>query len=417
MFLYHIGITVYGLLLRIVSLWHRKAAMWVRGRRGWQSRLHEAMRGVEAPVVWFHCASLGEFEQGRPLMEAFVSQHPTWRLVVSFFSPSGYNVRRNYPLAHYVCYLPLDTPRNARAFVRILSPSLAIFVKYELWYNTLRALRAQSVPTFLLSATFRPDQMFFKSYGGSYREWLGFFDALFVQDDESIALLERVGIRHALRTGDTRFDRVSSAVENAPSVPLLESFAASGPLLVAGSTWPVDEAMLAKLIKRMPAAWRLVVVPHEICPARIAAWAEMIGEPVVLYTHAPTEEMLAQVRVLVVDTVGLLLSIYRYASLAYVGGGFGVGIHNTLEPAAHGVPVLFGPNHERFREARELRSNGGGVSVSSEKELISQACRLMEDTEARQRMSRASCEYVGRNMGATAIVMSRLNPYIARVGG
>lgn len=391
--------------------------MWVDGRRGWRTRLRDAMRGVESPVVWFHCASLGEFEQGRPLMEAFLQEHPEWQLVVSFFSPSGYNVRQNYPLAHHVCYLPLDTKRNMRRFISLLRPSAAVFVKYELWYNTLQILHRSSTPTFLISARFRPHQLFFKPYGRFYRKWLNLFTRIFVQDDSSLTLLREHGIHHAIQSGDTRFDTVQQAVDKAPKLSLIETFAAEGFLFVAGSTWPTDEAMLRRLIPHLPSEWKFILVPHEIHRPRIDEWCERLGEPVLRYTQLAEGDSLSSSRILVVDTVGLLLSTYRYASLAYVGGGFGSGIHNTLEPAAFGAPVLFGPHHESFREALGLKATGGGVSVRTEEELHRIALHLMADAEERNRMGVVARKYVEQHTGATAIVMENVTPFIARATG
>lgn len=411
MVLYNCGIRLYGFAVRIASLWKPKARAWVRGRKGWRVRLAAAMSQGQGPVLWVHCASLGEFEQGRCVMEHFMAQHRGWRLVVSFFSPSGYEVRANYGPAAYVCYLPLDTPRNAHDFVQLVRPQLAVFVKYELWYNVLEALRSAGVETFLISARFRPEQAFFRWYGRWYLEWLQLFKQIFVQDAESQLLLETFEVQGVQVAGDTRFDRVAEVAAGADPVDLVARFVGGGPTLVAGSTWPADEAALGRVVQAMPAGWRAVVVPHEINDGRIRAWMRGLGVPAVRYTADPNAEALAAARVLVVDTVGLLLRIYQYADLAYVGGGFGVGIHNVLEPAAFGVGVLFGPVHRAFREALGLIEDGGAIGVQSTAELEAVLLRLMGDEPARSAMGRAALGYVQSHTGATARVVGCLSEF------
>lgn len=324
MLLYGLGIRCYGALLWVARLWHAKARLWVEGRHGWEEKLRDGIKRSDGDrTVWFHCASLGEFEQGRRVMEQFMAQRPGWRLVVSFFSPSGYTVRQNYPLASCVCYLPLDTARNARRFLEIVRPSLAFFVKYELWYNYLRLLHQQGIPTFLISAIFRPSQPFFRWWGRAYRRWLGYFTRVFVQDSESLALLNRFGISNAEVAGDTRFDRVQEASQHAEPLVQLSSFFANRRALVAGSTWPPDETGLVEVAKRLPDGWCMVLIPHEIDARRIAQWRKCVGCPSLLYSELGGQCASAEYRILVVDTVGLLLRLYQYAALAYVGGGSG----------------------------------------------------------------------------------------------
>ncbi|PIE84122.1 MAG: 3-deoxy-D-manno-octulosonic acid transferase [Bacteroidia bacterium] len=404
-FLYELGICLYGMLLRLAALWHPKAAQMVRGRRGWRGALGRAMQGREGRVVWFHCASLGEFEQGRPIMEAFMQQHPDWRLVVTFFSPSGYNVRRDYELAEAVLYLPLDTARNAREFVELLSPSCAFFVKYEIWRNLLMALERRGVPTFLVSARFRHDQLFFRPYGGWYRRLLSCFTRIFVQDDDSWELLRGLGLAERVTiSGDSRFDRVVAAARRTASLPALEAFAAGHELLIAGSTWPPDEEHLLPLAQSLPAGWKLVVAPHEIDGARIDGWLARAGGGL-RYTQLTDNSPLATGRILVVDTVGILLSVYQYGDLAYIGGGFGVGIHNTLEAAACSIPVLFGPRYEQFLEADDLIEEGAALAIHSGEELRRAALGLMGDGARRRTMGARAGEYVEGNTGASGLVV------------
>ena len=416
MLLYNLGIRLYGALIWLVSHWHRKAKLWRDGRRQWRQRLRAQLaNGGEAPVVWFHCASLGEFEQGRRVMETFMDQHPTWRLVVSFFSPSGYEVRKDYSRAAAVCYLPLDTARNARDFLDIVSPSVAFFVKYELWYNTLRGLQRRKVPTFLVSAIFREGQFFFHHFGSAYRGWLRLFSCLFVQDEASVELLHSHGITHVVRSGDSRFDRVHDAARHVSPLPEVVQFAAGCRLLVAGSTWPKDEVPLAQVVEQLPADWRLVLVPHEIDARRIAQWRESLPVPSLLYSEMGGDYTVApEAKVLVVDVVGKLMSVYASASVAYVGGGFGVGIHNTLEPAAFGLPVIFGPNYKAFREAVGLIQTGAAVSATSPADVVQCCLSAVNDSALRERMGRAAQAYVEQNLGATDIILSHVEELMNR---
>ncbi len=406
MLLYGLGIRCYGALLWVARRWHAKARLWVEGRHGWEEKLRDGIKRSDGDrTVWFHCASLGEFEQGRRVMEQFMAQRPGWRLVVSFFSPSGYTVRQNYPLASCVCYLPLDTARNARRFLEIVRPSLAFFVKYELWYNYLRLLHQQGIPTFLISAIFRPSQPFFRWWGRAYRRWLGYFTRVFVQDSESLALLNRFGISNAEVAGDTRFDRVQEASQHAEPLVQLSSFFANRRALVAGSTWPPDETGLVEVAKRLPDGWCMVLIPHEIDARRIAQWRKCVGCPSLLYSELGGQCASAEYRILVVDTVGLLLRLYQYAALAYVGGGFGVGIHNTLEPAAFGVGVVFGPNYPRFREAVGLVDAAAALPVDRVERIPHQLLSLMASPEQLASMGRAAAQYVQMHTGATARIL------------
>ena len=407
--LYRLGVGGYGLLIRLFALWHPKAKLWVAGRRGWYKHLCESFHPVAGKVIWFHCASLGEFEQGRPVMERFKREHPDWQLVVTFFSPSGYEVRKHYAQADYVGYLPLDTPRNARCFLDAVSPTVAVFVKYEFWYYMLRELKRRGVATYLVSGIFRPSQAFFKSYGKHYRRWLLFFEALLVQDASSRDLLAHYGITQGVEVvGDTRFDRVEEGARKTVALEKLEGFAAGAKLLVAGSIWPADAERLTPIFDTLPAGWKCVIVPHEIHESEIVAWLKRYEGQAVRYSmpYTPAEWTLA--RYLVVDTVGLLLSIYHYGQLAYVGGGFGVGIHNTLEPAAFGQPVLFGPNHTFFREALDLLELGGAQTLATQDDFQTNFAQLFEDEELRKQMGRIARDYVVSNVGASERVCQRI---------
>ena len=407
LFFYRLGVLGYGVLVHLVSFWHIKARLWVRGRRNWYRTLSSSFSPQGASVIWFHCASLGEFEQGRAVMELFKQRHPEWKLVVTFYSPSGYEVRKNYPLADVVCYLPLDTPRNACRFIDLIKPRVAVFVKYEFWYYYLRELHRRNIATYLISAIFRREQAFFKGYGALYRKWLLLFSGLMVQDHASVDLLAEYGITRGVQVvGDSRFDRVwQVAIGQTKPLEKLELFCTGASIFVAGSTWPPDEERLRPLLEVLPEGWKFILVPHEIHEANVQECMSRYAGLVVRYTAESTPEILHAARLLVVDQVGVLLSIYRYAALAYIGGGFGVGIHNTLEPAACGVPVFFGPNFTAFREARELVAIGAARALQTQEDFLHELLAMMSDSSRREEMGRLAREYVAANIGASAKIV------------
>jgi 3-deoxy-D-manno-octulosonic-acid transferase len=406
--LYSIGIRFYYLLILIFSVFNKKAKLWVVGRRNWLSNLKSAI-SPNYPVAWFHCASLGEFEQGRPLIEAYRESHPGHRILLTFFSPSGYEVRKNYAGADYVCYLPLDTARNAKRFLAAVKPSIAIFVKYEFWYHHLIQLKKSNVPMYVVSAIFRPKQIFFKWYGSWYRRVLVGFNHIFVQNTASVTLLQSIGISHSTAAGDTRFDRVYATAQKAEKIAVLEEFCKGHRVLVAGSTWPKDEELIFNFLKTTPPEVKLVIAPHEIDKPRIDRLIEQTGLLCERFTHIG-KSSLTQARVLVIDTIGVLSSAYSYANIAYVGGGFGAGIHNTLEPATFGVPILFGPNYNKFREARELIEIGAGTSIATPAELSEQLNILLSSPNEMISRGRAAREYIEENIGATDRILSELKP-------
>jgi 3-deoxy-D-manno-octulosonic-acid transferase len=356
-----------------------------------------------------HCASLGEFEQGRPVLEALHKEVPDARLILTFFSPSGFEMRKNYPLATGgVFYLPLDGPASARDFLDIVRPEAAIFVKYEFWYFYLRELKNRGVPTVLVSAIFRKEQAFFKLWGGWFRKMLGYFSALFVQDEASRELLDQIGVKNVEVAGDTRIDRVLDVAQEAMEWPVLDRFCAGARVLVAGSVWPPDERLLqAWLSDAVSEGWKCILAPHEIEEEHILGLTRTLPGPVVRYTAAakggPVEG-----RVMLLDTVGMLASAYRYGELAYVGGGFGKGIHNVLEPMAHGLPVFFGPRHEKFREARLLIESGAAFPVRSEAGFVKKFGEICSKSDI-SLASQAGMEILERNKGATL----RISAYIA----
>ncbi|MDO4497513.1 MAG: glycosyltransferase N-terminal domain-containing protein, partial [Bacteroidales bacterium] len=347
--LYNIGTRVYFSALKLAAAFgHRKAKQMEEGRRNWASVLSEKMKPLAGnKVVWFHAASLGEFEQGRPLIEALREKYPEYRILQTFFSPSGYEVRKNYKGADVICYLPYDKPDECRRFLDIAHPDLAIIVKYEFWGNILEEAHRRQIPTYLVSGIFRPRQAFFKWYGGLLRPVLGCFDHLFVQDEESRQLLAGLGLKNVTICGDTRFDRVIAIQQQAKEFPWAKKFADSANfVMVAGSSWPKDEDILLEHFNNHP-EMKLIIAPHEIHEEHVQSILSKIKRPVMRYSQL-VESKVTEVDCLIIDAIGFLSGIYRYGQVAYIGGGFGVGIHNTLEAAVYGIPVIFGPNHQAF---------------------------------------------------------------------
>ena len=353
--------------------------------------------------VWFHAASLGEFEQGRPVIEQLKREKPETKILLTFFSPSGYEIRKNYAGADIVSYLPLDVPGNAWYFVNLVKPSKAIFIKYEFWPNYLLALQAENIPVVSISAIFRPEQVFFKDYGKWYKKLLLTFQHIFVQDKFSKELLQAHGINNVTVAGDTRFDRVYDLYQQAKQLPLVEEFVKGAEkVIVAGSTWPKDEELLVQYLRLHPDV-KLIMAPHEVHNSHIAEISKLLDGKFVRYSDA-TAENVKSTNCLVVDIIGILSSIYRYANVTYIGGGFGVGIHNTLEAAVYGLPVVFGTNYQKFREARELIAIGGAFSISNYVTLEAQFDLLLKDNNA----GKIAGEYVKSNTGATEMILKVL---------
>lgn len=422
-FLYNCSIRAFSLGVGLGAVFNRKARLLCRGRRGLLSRIEEEERIADhSPgTIWVHCASLGEFEQGRPVIEELRRRHPVGtaeyrRIVVTFFSPSGYEIRKNYDRADAVYYLPADTPENARRFVAAVRPQTAIFVKYEYWYNYLSALRDSGAKTYVVSANFRPDTVFFRdnAAGRFMRRTLGLLDHFFVQNEVSKELLATIGFgpERVTVSGDTRFDRVASLAENAPELPLVATFADNvpAPVMVCGSTWAPDEELLLELMKAHP-EMKFVVAPHELDSARIDSLMARSGRKGVRYTHlsAPSSEAeLREATLLVIDTIGILSGVYRYGRLAYIGGGFGRGIHNTLEAATWGMPVVFGPKYTTFAEAVELVQLGAATPVHDAGELLRTVENWISDPAELAVRSAAAQSYVRSRTGATRMILAAI---------
>ena len=358
--------------------------------------------------MWFHAASLGEFEQGRPLIEELRRTHPQYKVLLTFFSPSGYEVRKNYEGADIVCYLPLDTPLNARRFLRLVHPVMAFFIKYEFWYNYLHILKHRGVPTYSVSSIFRPDQIFFRWYGKSYGKVLACFSHFFVQNEQSRSLLATIGLRNVTVAGDTRFDRVLQIQKACKHLPLIENFVQGKHLFVAGSSWAPDEDIFVPFFNSR-SDWKMVIAPHVVSEDHLQQLEQLVEGRTVRYSKA-TPETVGEADCLLIDCYGLLSSVYHYADITYVGGGFGVGIHNVLEAAVWGVPVIFGPNNQRFQEAQDLMVAGGGFEVDCKAHFEALMDEMIESPWRVQAAGEKSTEYVKSKVGATNKVLERVFP-------
>ena len=420
--MYNFIIFCYSCGVAIASLFNEKVRKMWRGEREAVQTLKEKV-DPQAQYVWFHAASLGEFEQGRPLMERLRRDHPEYKILLTFFSPSGYEVRKNYEGADIVCYLPLDTVGNARRFLRAVRPVMAFFIKYEFWYNYLHILKHRGVPVYSVSSIFRPNQVFFRWYGRQYGRVLKCFTHFFVQNEQSRELLGTLGIQNVDVVGDTRFDRVLQIKEAAKDLPVIEQFISDNTshstlhtpqIFVAGSSWPPDEEIFLRYFNGRHPEWKLIIAPHVIDESHLQQInLHLKNRKVVRYTSVIGEfpnniNDLRNADVLVVDCFGLLSSIYRYATVCYVGGGFGVGIHNVVEAAVWGKPVFFGPNNQRFMEAQELKECGGGIEITSYDDFTNSMNQLATDAQAVKTRGEAAAECVSRRSGATERIFSYL---------
>ncbi len=395
LFLYRISVQLYQFAIWFASFFNQKAKLWIDGRRTQKLVTADAS-------IWFHFASLGEFEQGRPVLEKLKAENPALKTVVTFFSPSGYEVRKNTPLADYIYYLPLDTRRNAQQFIQTINPKIAVFTKYEYWYFYMDELYQRQIPLYVISAIFRPQQIFFRSYGGFYRRMLLLTQYFFVQDEASKNLLSGIGINNVLITGDTRFDRVWENAQNIEPLAKIVAFKNNQKVFIAGSTWPPDENLIVNLISIYP-DWKFILAPHEIGADKIDHLLRKLPpEKTILYSQIKLDEpVLKQKQILVIDNIGLLSKLYQYGNIAYIGGGFGTGIHNTLEAAAFGLPVIFGPVYHKFKEAQDLIKLNAGFSIVNEASLESTVAQLITDEKFYAEASTQAKNYTQQNTGAT----------------
>lgn len=403
MLLYNICIALYAQIAKIIALWNPKAKQWVDGRKDIFEHMARKINKADK-VIWLHVASLGEFEQGRPIIEQIRKEHPEYKILLTFFSPSGYEIRKNYEGADYIFYLPIDTPLNVKRFLDIAHPEIAIFVKYEFWLNYLYELKARNVRTFVISAIFRADSVFFKWYGSRWRQALDSYEQIFVQNEESQALLHRIGFDNVIIAGDTRFDRVATIAQAAKKIDIVERFKADSRLFVAGSTWGPDEDILQELINSNPDI-KFVIAPHEMNEGRISKIIESTTGGAVRYTQCNEQTTFDGTQVLILDTVGILSSVYGYALWSYIGGGFGVGIHNTLEAATFALPIAFGPNYKKFKEARDMVALGVATKVESAEELQRWFTPLRDNEQTLRHVSTTAKEYTSKHQGATSLIM------------
>lgn len=410
--LYSAGISLYKFGVHVAALRNPKARKLDRGQHQTWQRISDAVSPSDR-VVWVHAASLGEFEQGRPLIERIRADHPEYKILLTFFSPSGYEVRNNYPGADCVCYLPFDTPKRVARFLDLAHPEIAVFVKYEIWRNYLQQLNERGIPTYLISAVFRPDQLFFRHPRSWYAEWLSWYTRIFVQDERSRNLLAGIGITNAEVCGDTRFDRVSQIRAQRRQIPELEAFTRHGdpdaPVTVmAGSSWEADEGKYAEWFLSHPDV-KLVIAPHEFDDQRLKALKELFQGRAVLMSEVKDDAALASgAQVMVMDCFGLLSSAYAYCDVAYVGGGFGAGLHNINEAAVYDVPVVYGPNNAKFIEAREMAEAGGGFPVKSQQELEKALDNLCNLPDRRKKAGRDAGEYIRSKLGATDRIFNKI---------
>jgi len=397
--IYNIGICFYSFALRIASLFNDKAKLFVRGRKHWRARYAQVFQQRKAACVWVHCASLGEFEQARPLIEALRAQESDLCIVVTFFSPSGYEVRKNYDLADAVFYLPLDTLSNAKDFIDIVQPDVALFVKYEFWYNYINHLHKLYIPILSVSSIFQDRHSFFKFYGGFQRKMLRNITYFFVQDQNSKALLSSIGIKNVDVVGDTRFDRAMQVAQSTVNYSEIEAFKGQKKLLVVGSSWLDDERLIAQLFSHIQDGYQLLIAPHEINTAHLSQIASLFKG---YNTCRFTEGVVNNAHILILDTFGMLSVVYKYADVVWIGGGWNkTGIHNLVEAAVYAKPIFFGPNYSRYREANDLIQCGGVVSVSNAEEMF----QVLSNENALYQMGNNAYEYVQAQMGATSKIV------------
>jgi len=397
MFLYSIFIHIYHLLIRFASIFSEKARLWVRGRKK-IFQIISKKNISEEKIAWFHCSSLGEFEQGRPVMEGFRKHFPQYKILLTFFSPSGYEVRKNFEGADYIFYLPLDTPANVSRFLDLTKPDIAFFIKYEFWFNYIQSLNKRGIPLFFISVNFRKTQHFFKWYGGWFRKQLKNITHFFVQNKESLALLHKIGIAQATVSGDTRFDRVYTITNNLKTFPLIQKFCEGSDVFITGSSWPPDEELLVTLINSQKTKYKFIIAPHLVDKPHIASLVDKIKGHVIKYSDADKDNI-KYAQILVIDSIGILSHVYQYGKIAYIGGGFGSSIHNILEAATFGMPLIFGPKYNKFIEAIELIKAGGAFSICNEKEFMEKAGKIAK-------------EYVKDNIGATEKILEHIKAII-----
>ncbi len=407
MIAYNLFIRISWLVIRVWALFNTKAQMWIQGRKNWKEQLVQNLPNAQK-IVWFHCASLGEFEQGRPIIENIKESFPEYFVLLTFFSPSGYEIRKDYPHADYITYLPLDTRSNAEYFIQTIKPKWVIFIKYEFWYHFLNTLYQNKIPALLVAAVFRPEQIFFKWYGGFFRKIPFFFEKIFVQNLESKNLLEQIGYVNTTIIGDTRIDRVAEIAKKAQPEQRIIEFIGKRKVLIAGSTWPTEEKILLQWMKQVDLnEWCLILAPHEVSPKNIQRIVHQFKKhPLTTYTQGA---LLPQSDLLIIDTIGKLSGLYQLGTIAFIGGGFGKSIHNILEPASFGIPIIFGPHHHKFIEAQTLLASRGAYEVTDETSF-NRTFKALTHEEVYKAAQKSVQTYIQQGKGATA----KLIQYISK---
>lgn len=406
-FFYNFIIHLYNLAIHIASMFNKKANLWVEGRKNIFERLQFGV-GNQKNVVWFHAASLGEFEQGRPVLEEFKKKHPEYKILLTFFSPSGYEIRKDYKKADFVYYLPLDLNKNVNQFLSIVKPKLVFFIKYEFWFNYLNMLNSLQIPIYIISANFRENQHFFKWYGGWFRKNLRKINWFFVQNQNSLKLLNSIEVKNVIVSGDTRFDRVVEVANNPKKFPMVEEFAKNSFVILAGSSWPEDEKLLNHLFSIKIPGFKLIIAPHEIHDDHILQIEKIYSGQKTVRLSKANLYAVASYDVLIIDGMGFLSSLYQYCKLAYIGGGFGKGIHNILEAVTFGKPVIFGPNYKNFPEAVDLVKRGGAFSFQDETELLSITKNFTMLNSQYKKSGTVCTNYIETNKGATEKIMKTI---------
>jgi 3-deoxy-D-manno-octulosonic-acid transferase len=414
---YQIAIQVFAFLMKVGALFSHKIKLGVVGRKGLLRRLENDFSAHTngRPVAWFHAASLGEFEQGRPVMEAFRDRYPDYFILLTFFSPSGYEIRKNYSGADYVCYLPIDTLSNARRFIRAVNPRIVFFIKYEFWFNYVNELLARGSGLLAFSSIFRTEQVFFQSYGAFFRRILSMFDHIFVQNKASVELLWQVNITNCSVAGDTRFDRVRTIAANARELPEIEAFSSGKPCIVAGSVWEADMQVLIPSLNRVTGSVKAIIAPHEIKKDQIEGWRKSLKGSTVLYSELTQKTGISSYDYLIVDNIGMLSSLYKYGNMAYIGGAFGAGLHNILEAATFGLPLMFGnKSFQRFQEATDLVEYGGAFPIGNAMQAGELIDRWTWDPVACQEIGEINENYVLSGIGATGRIMEKVEEILGQ---
>lgn len=411
-FFYNISIHFYYLAILIASVFNKKAALWINGRKNIFKKLKSSISPDEK-IVWFHAASLGEFEQGKPVLEVFKKKFPEYKILLTFFSPSGYEIRKNYKEADFVFYLPIDTFSNARKFIEIIKPTKVFFIKYEFWFNYLKVLKKAEIPVFFISSVFRKEQHFFKWYGVWFRKQLKLITYFFVQNEKSKTLLNNINLTNVIVSGDTRFDSVQNLAKESKEFPLIEKLKNKNSLFIAGSTWPPDEELIFNLINKKNKNLKFIIAPHETNEDRIYSICKLIKDKTIRFSELISgklkESEIKNAGILVIDSVGILKHLYKYAAITYIGGGFGVDIHNIQEPVTFGKPVIFGPKYHKFEEAVDLIKLGGAFSITNQEELINITEKLFSDKSYYIKCSDICINYIASKTGATERILEIIN--------